>query len=76
MIKYVGNGEFLVTEDHLKELLEAEVIKNIGNYLGVDNWEGWSMERVALDDLYLDRGSDPYAVADSLVADIIKDAYK
>lgn len=61
-------GDFILTEEQLKELMEAEVTMNAANELGL-------FDGVYLDDalaaLYPGLGETPYAVADSLVAAIV-----
>lgn len=40
-IKYIGDGQFIVTEEWLREVYGLAVEMKIANWLGVDNWEGW-----------------------------------
>lgn len=60
-------GDFIITEERLKELMEAEVIMSVANELGL-------FDGVYLDDalaaLYPGLGETSYAVADSMVAAI------
>ena len=60
-------GDFLITEERLKELMEAKVIVSVANELGL--FDGVSLDD-ALAALYLGLGETPYDVADSLVASI------
>lgn len=66
-MRYIGIGEYGIFEDDLKELMEAKVIVSVANELGL-------FDGVYLDDalaaLYPGLGETPYAVADSLVAEI------
>ena len=67
-IKYIGGDRFVITEDRLKDLLEAEITTKVVNELGL-------LDGVYLDDalaaLYPGLGETPYAVADSLVGSIV-----
>lgn len=67
-IKYIGGDRFVITEDRLKDLLEAEITTKVVNELGL-------LDGVYLDDalaaLYPGLGETPYAVADSLVDVIV-----
>ena len=70
-IKYIGEGEFVVTEDRLKELLETEVATKVASYLGFyDSSDYYCMVDEVLNELYPTLGSYPYCVADSLVAEL------
>lgn len=40
-IKYIGDGQFIITEEWLREVYGLAVEMKIANWLGVDNWEGW-----------------------------------
>lgn len=71
-VKYIGDGEFVVTEDRLKELLEAEVAIKVTGYLGCfDSSAYYGRMDEVLNELYPTLGSYPYAVADSLVAELM-----
>lgn len=63
-IRYIGIGEYGIFED---DLMEAKVLVSVANELGL-------FDGVYLDDtlaaLYPGLGETPYAVADSLVAEI------
>lgn len=66
-IKRTEFGDFILTEERLKELLEAEVTTRAANELGLYDGVNW---RDILAFMYPDEGETPYAVADSLVASI------
>lgn len=40
-VQYIGDGEFVVTEEWLREVFSQAVSMNVADYLGVDNWQGW-----------------------------------
>lgn len=60
-------GDFILTEERLKELLEAKVTMAVANELGLFDGVSWDD---ALAALYPGLGETPYAVADSLVGSI------
>lgn len=60
-------GDFILTEELLKELLEARVTMNAADKL--DLFDGVDLDD-ALTELYPGLGETPYDVADSLVASI------
>lgn len=66
-IKRTDFGDFILTEERLKELLEAEVTMNAANELGLYDGVGW---KDILSFMYPDEGETPYDVADALVASI------
>ena len=66
-IEYIGDGEYSVIENYLKELVEAKVIVSVANELGLFYGVRWDD---ALAELYPALGETPYDVADSLVAAI------
>lgn len=66
-MRYIGIGEYGVLEDDLKGLMEAKVIVSVANELGLFDGVCWDD---ALAELYPGLGETPYAVADSLVAEI------
>ena len=60
-------GDFIITEERLKELLEAEVTTKAAEELGLYDGVRWGD---ILSFMYPDEGETPYDVADSLVASI------
>lgn len=71
-IKYIGDGQFVVTEEWLREVYGLAVEMKIGNWLGVDNWEGWWDTQEAIDELYPDYSKDydcPRHVAEAIIYD-------
>lgn len=64
-VEYIGDGEYSVTEDYLKQLMEAKVIVSVANELGLFDGVRWDD---ALAELYPGLGETPYEVADSLMA--------
>lgn len=40
-IEYIGDGQFIVTEEWLRGVYGLAVEMKIANWLGVDNWGGW-----------------------------------
>lgn len=57
-VRYIGNGEFVVTEEWLREVFSQAVSMNVADYLGVDNWQGWWDMDEALEELYPEYGPD------------------
>lgn len=71
-IRYIGKGEFIVTEDWLREVYSQAVSMNVADYLGIDNWEGWWDTQEAIDELYPDYSKDydcPQDVAEAIIYD-------
>lgn len=71
-IRYIGKGEFIVTEEWLREVYGLAVEMEVGNWLGVDNWSGWWDTQEAIDDLYPDYSKDydsPQDVAEAIIYD-------
>lgn len=66
-IEYISDGEYVVDEYYLKELVEAKVIMTVANELGLFDGVCWDD---ALDDMYPGLGETPNHVADSLVGQI------
>lgn len=71
-IQYIGDGEFVVTEDQLKEMLEKSIAYEVSYWVHGDNtWDGVDLTQDALSELYPGRGSNTYAVADSIVGELM-----
>lgn len=71
-IRYIGKGEFIVTEEWLRKVYGLAVEMEVGNWLGVDNWEGWWDTQEAIDELYPDYSKDydcPQDVAQAIIYD-------
>ena len=71
-IKYIGDGQFIVTEEWLREVYGLAVEMKIANWLGVDNWSGWWDTQEAIDELYPDYSKDyvcPQNVAEAIIYD-------
>lgn len=70
-IEYIGGGEFIVTAEMLVELLEAQIIAQVANSLGVEAFDGWD---TTLEEWY-SQYSDPtpFIIADSIVSMMIDD---
>ena len=71
-IKYIGDGEFIVTEEWLREVYSQAVSMNVADYLGVDNWSGWWDTDEAIEELYPDYSKDydcPQDVAEAIIYD-------
>lgn len=71
-IKYIGDGQFIVTEEWLREVCGLAVEMKIANWLGVDNWEGWWNTQEAINELYADYSKDydcPQYVAEAIIYD-------
>lgn len=71
-VKYIGDGKFVVTEDWLREVYSQAVSMNVGDYLGIDNWEGWCDTNEAIEELYPDYSKDydcPQDVAEAIIYD-------
>lgn len=74
-VKYIGDGQFIVTEEWLREVYGLAVEMKVANWLGVDNWEGWWDTQEAVDELYPDY-SDDYVCLRYLTEAIIYDWMK
>lgn len=71
-IEYIGGGEFVVTEDALKELIERGIAWKVSDWVFGDNtWDGVDLTQDALSELYPGRGSSTYAVADNIVGELM-----
>ena len=70
-IKYIGGGKFIVTPDRLMELLETEVEFKVCDYLFAIERPASRDTQSALNDLYPGLGMTAYAVADSIVGEIM-----
>lgn len=71
-IRYIGKGEFIVTEEWLRGVYGLAVEMKIGNWLGVDNWSGWWDTQEAIEELYPDYSKDydcPQGVAEAIIYD-------
>lgn len=71
-IQYIGGGEFVVTEEWLRDTLSQAVSMNVADYLGVDNWQGWWDMDEALEELYPDYAQDCdscQGVAEAMISD-------
>nr|DAK19078.1 MAG TPA: hypothetical protein [Caudoviricetes sp.] len=71
-IRYIGKGEFIVTEEWLREVYGLAVEMKIGNWLGVDNWSGWWDTHEAIEELYPDYYKDydcPQDVTEAIIYD-------
>lgn len=78
-VKYIGDGEFIVTEEWLRETLSQVVSMNVADYLGVDNWQGWWDVDEALEELYHDYAKDYTScrgVAEAIIYDWMNNASK
>ena len=76
-VQYIGNGEFVVTEEWLREILPQAVSMNVADWLGVDNWQGWWDMDEALEELYPDYAKDHDScqdVAEAIIHDWMKPA--
>ena len=70
-IKYHGAGRFIITTDRLMELLETEVEFKVCDYLFAIERPASRDTRSALNDLYPGLGMTAYAVADSIVGELM-----
>lgn len=71
-VRYIGRGEFIVTEEWLREVYGLAVEMKIGNWLGVDNWLGWWDTSEAIEELYPNYSKDyncPQYVAEAIIYD-------
>ena len=74
-VQYIGNGEFVVTEEWLRKVLSQAVSMDVADYLGVDNWSGWWDMDEALEELYPDYAKDHDScqdVAEAMIHDWMK----
>ena len=74
-IQYIGDGEFVVTEEWLRKVLSQAVSMDVADYLGVDNWQGWWDMDEALEELYPDYAKDYdscQGVAEAMIDDWMK----
>lgn len=65
-IRYIGKGEFIVTEEWLRKVYGLAVEMKIAN------WEGWRDTQEAIDELYPDYSNDydcPQYVAEAIIYD-------
>lgn len=67
-VQYIGDGKFVVTEEWLREVLSQAVNMDVGDYLGVDNWQGWYDMDEALEALYPDYVQDDTSCQDVVEA--------
>ena len=70
-IKYIGGGKFIVTPDRLMELLETEVEFKVCDYFFAIERPASRDTQSALNDLYPGLGMTAYAVADSIVGELM-----
>lgn len=70
-IKYHGADRFIVTKDRMLELLEAEVELKVCDYLFAIERPASRDTQSALNDLYPGLGMTAYAVADSIVGELM-----
>ena len=70
-IKSIGGGKFIVTPDRLMELLETEVEFKVCDYLFAIERPASRDTQSALNDLYPGLGMTAYAVADSIVGELM-----
>ena len=78
-VQYIGDGEFVVTEEWLREVLSQAVSMNVADYLGVDNWQGWWDMDEALEELYPDYAKDYdscQGVAEAMIYDWMNNVSK
>lgn len=59
-IKYIGNGEFIVTEQWLHQTLKDAIEMRVGNTLGIDNWPGWAFYDEGIDGMYPEYAGNGY----------------
>lgn len=71
-VQYIGEGEFVVTEEWLRDVFSQAVSMNVADYLGVDNWQGWWDMDEALEELYPDYAQD-YDSCQDVAEAIIRD---
>lgn len=65
-IEYIGDGQFIVTEEWLREVYGLAV------EMKIDNWQGWWDTQEAINELYPDYSKDydcPQYVAEAIIYD-------
>lgn len=78
-VRYIGNGEFVVTEEWLVGVFSQAVSMNVADWLGVDDWQGWCDMDVAIEELYPDYAKDYHScqgVAEAIIYDWMNNAGK
>lgn len=70
-IKYHGAGRFIITTDRLMELLETEVEFKVCDYLFAIERPASRDTQSALNGLYPGLGTTAYAVADTIVGELM-----
>lgn len=70
-IEYICDGEFVVTEERLKELLEAYIIASAANPLGIDSFDVWNDVLVDMYPQYIN--PTPSIIADAIVSEMVGD---
>lgn len=78
-VRYIGNGEFVVTEEWLVGVLSQAVSMNVADWLGVDDWQGWWDMNEAIEALYPDYAKDYNScqgVAEAIIYDWMNNAGK
>lgn len=70
-IEYIGDGEFVVDCEKLVVLLEAQIIAQVANSLGVGAFDGWDTTLGERYPQYSD--PTPFIIADSIVSEMIGD---
>lgn len=72
-VQYIGNGEFVVTEEWLVEVFSQAVSMNVAD------WQGWCDTDEALEELYPDYAKDYdscQGVAEAVIYDWMNNAGK
>lgn len=78
-VRYIGNGESVVTEEWLVEVFSQAVSMNVADWLGVDDWKGWWDMNEAIEELYPDYAKDYgscQGVAEATIYDWMNNACK
>lgn len=78
-VRYIGNGEFVVTEEWLRGVFSQAVSMNVADWLGVANWPGWWDMDEAIEELYPDYAQDYdscQGVAEAMIYDWMNNASK
>lgn len=78
-VRYIGAGEFIVTEEWLCEVFSQAVSMNVADWLGVGSWQGWCDTDEALEELYPDYAQDYdtcQGVAEAIIYDWMNNAGK
>lgn len=70
-IEYIGDGQFIITQDRVMELLETEVKLKVCDYLFAIEYPASRDTQSALNDLYPGLGMTAYLVADTIVDRLI-----